>query len=140
MAVSGCPIDLHFVSLMVPVIAIIHLTVRGKKKEKKGKEGEIRNAISPSRSLVSNKQATPLCRANTQPSVPPCACACMFASTCAPAHMIYRENMRGCASLAACACPLCCIISRWGVHGGAADMSDPAADQKHQRLAPLWPA
>lgn len=36
MAVSCCPIDLHFVSLMVPVIAIIHLTVRGKKGQGRG--------------------------------------------------------------------------------------------------------
>lgn len=39
MAVSRCPIDLHFVSLMAPVIAIIHLTVKGKKKEGEGVEG-----------------------------------------------------------------------------------------------------
>lgn len=31
------------------------------------------------------------------------------------------------------------MISHWSVHGGAADTSDPAADQKHQRLVPLWP-
>lgn len=129
MAVSRCPIDLHFVSLMVPVIATIHLTVRGKKRARKGKS----QTPSLSRSLVSNKQATPLCCSL-------CVRARVFASACAHAYMIYRENMRGCASLAVCACPLCCMISHWSVHGGAADMSDPAADQKHQRLVPLWPA
>lgn len=136
MAVSRCPIDLHFVSLMVPVIAIIHLTVRGKKKGQ-GRGNHARR-LSLSHSLVSNKQATPLCRANTQTSVPP-RCVCVSAFACAHAYMIYRENMRGCASLAVCACPLCCMISHWSVHGGAADTSDPAADQKHQRLVPLWP-
>lgn len=34
---------------------------------------------------------------------------------------------------------LYCMISHWSVHGGeAVDMSDLAADQKHQRLVPLW--
>ena len=60
-----------------------------------------------------------------------CACVC--------AYMIYGENMCGCASLVVCACPLYCMISHWSVHGGAVDMSDLAADQKHQRLVPLWP-
>lgn len=97
MAVSRCPIDLHFVSLMVPVIAIIHLTVRGKKKGKKGKSCTPSFSLSLSRSLVSNKQATPLCRANTQTSVPPTR-VCVSAFACARAYMIYRGNMRGCAS------------------------------------------
>lgn len=135
MAVSHCPIDLHFVSLMVPVIATIHLTVRGKKRARKGKSQT--PSLSLSRSLVSNKQATPLC---CSLCVHACVHARVFASACAHAYMIYRENMRGCASLAVCACPLCCMISHWSVHGGAADMSDPAADQKRQRLVPLWPA
>lgn len=65
---------------------------------------------------------------------------CVSAFACARAYMIYRGNMRGCASLAVCACPLCCMISHWSVHGGAADTSDPAADQTHQRPVPLWPA
>lgn len=69
MAVSRCPIDLHFVSLMAPVIAIIHLTVKGKKKKKKkeggwrggkGRGGLVTHTISFSCSLVSDKQATPL--------------------------------------------------------------------------------
>lgn len=140
MAVSRCPIDLHFVSLMVPVIAIIHLTVRGKKRARKGK------SRTPSLSLP-----LPRVQQTSHPTVscqhtdlsPPvlcvCVCVCASAFACAHAYMIYRENMRGCASLAVCACPLCCMISHWSVHGGAADTSDPAADQKHQRLVPLWP-
>ena len=65
MAVSRCPIDLHFVSLMVPVIAIIHLTVRGKKK---GKEGEITNAISLSLSL-SRSFSLPCVQQTSHPTV-----------------------------------------------------------------------
>lgn len=73
MAVSRCPIDLHFVSLMAPVIAIIHLTVKGKKKKREvvgvegrqeggwGGGGGVTHTISFSLlSLVSGKQAAPL--------------------------------------------------------------------------------
>lgn len=140
MAVSHCPIDLHFVSLMAPVIAIIHLTVKGRKK---GQErGNRTHHLSFSLSL------TPSCPtshptvsvANTWTTGPlRCVCVCVCICVCAHACMIYRENMRGCASLAVCACPLYCMISHWSVHGGAVDMSDLAADQKHQRLVPLWP-
>lgn len=110
-------------------------------RQKKGKEGEITHAISlsPTPSCPTNKP--PHCVVPThRPQSLRVVCACASAFACAHAYMIYRENMRGCASLAVCACPLCCMISHWSVHGGAADTSDPAADQKHQRLVPLWPA
>lgn len=112
MAVSHCPIDLHFVSLMAPVIAIIHLTVKGKKK------GQERGNHTHHLSL------SPLCPTDKSPhcewsqhmdhrptvlSVCVSVCVCIF--VCAHAYMIYRENMRGCASLAVCACPLYCMIS-----------------------------
>ena len=146
MAVSHCPIDLHFVSLMAPVIAIIHLTVKRKIQKKKGKKGEITHTISLSPSLslslpcVQQTSHPTVSRANTWTAGPlRRVCVRVFVFVCAHAYMIYREYMRGRASLAVSACPLYCMISHWSVHGGAVDMSDLAADQKRQRLVPLWP-
>lgn len=109
------------------------------KRARKGKS----HTPSLSRSLVSSKQATLLwAEAAHGPqalSIGLHRSVCVFICLCAHACMMYRENMCGCASLAVCACPLYCMISHWSVHGGAVDMSDLAADQKHQRLVPLWP-
>lgn len=54
-------------------------------------------------------------------------------------HDPFRGKCVGVHLWFACACPLACRISHWSVHRGAADMSHLAADQKHQRLVPLWP-
>lgn len=58
MAVSHCPIDLHSVSLMAPVIAIIHLTVKSKKNKKEGQERGNR---------THHLALAPLCPANKAP-------------------------------------------------------------------------
>lgn len=113
MAVSPCLIDLHSVSLMAPVIAIIHLTVKGKKGQEKGNH-------------THHLSLAPLCPANKPPHCeqsqhmdhrpsPLGACVCLH--VCAHACMIYRENMCGCASLVVCGCPLYCMISHWSVRG-----------------------
>lgn len=132
MAVSHCPIDLHSVSLMAPVIAIIHLTVKSKKKKKKGKKGEIAHTISLSLPCVQQTRHPNVSRADTWTTGP-------LHCVCARACMINSENMCGCASLVVCACTILhdqSLECTWG--GEAVDMSDLAADQKHQRLVPLW--
>lgn len=113
------------------------------RQKKRVRKGEIAHTISFL--LLSRVQQTShptVSGANTWTTGPPhSAFVCVYVFMCVCAHgcMNHRENMRGCASLAVCACPLYCMISHWSVHRGAVDMSDLAADQKHQRLVPLWP-
>lgn len=106
MAVSRCPVDLHSVSLMAPVIAIIHLTVKSRKK--KGKRGEIACTISLLLPCVQPTCHPTVGRTNTQ--APP------------------RRNMpvlvwlttRTCVGELLCLSVLAphCMISRWSAHKG----------------------
>lgn len=158
MAVSRCPIDLHFVSLMAPVIAIIHLTVKGKKKrrgdvKRKGEKGGGWGGHTPSHSLA-------LCcvRQTSHPTVSGgrqhmnrwlaplhLATLCTRAFTLMLVHMPARHPQREHAWASHLPVCLCVPITLHDQSLECALRREPwtclisQADQKHQRLAPLWP-
>lgn len=102
-----------------------------KKKKRRARKGKS-HTPSRSRSLVSSKQGTPMWAEPTHGPQALCIVCVpglvwLTARTCVGVHLWLSVPA------------LYCMISHWSVHGGeAVDMSDLAADQKHQRLVPLW--